>query len=127
MILRMKDSLNYVIDPKNIFVLEGYQIKFYNLVKEPSPKYLSPEQRHTKSKKITQMSQVYALGMIMSEMVTALDQRGQTPTGVPNFLERITLSMIQQNFIYRPNFRKILDEKLITHLRKMTVEEAFIW
>jgi hypothetical protein len=73
------------------------------------------------------MSQVYALGMIMSEMVTALDQRGQTPTGVPNFLERITLSMIQQNFIYRPNFRKILDEKLITHLRKMTVEEAFIW
>jgi len=42
-ILKKKDSLKLIISPKNIFVLDGYKIKFFNLVQEWGPQYLASE------------------------------------------------------------------------------------
>jgi len=33
-ILKKKDSGKYIIDPKNIFILDGYKVRFFNLVTE---------------------------------------------------------------------------------------------
>ena len=88
-ILRRKDSTKYIINPKNIFVLDGYKIKFFNLVQEWQPQYLAPEVRRTGL--VTQKSQIYALAVVLSEILVSLDSRGQIPIRMPTFLEKTIL------------------------------------
>lgn len=97
----------------------------FNIVDYQSKELRAPELK--KGAKMTGLAQVYALGMILHQIMQTVSQRGIIATGVPVFLDKVITSMINPDLRKRPTFKAILGERMVKQLRKLTDEEKFVW